>query len=117
MSQSPDGDFFDPEDAYAHQRLARELCHSPLTGIFLIRSPVKRVVDPGILFSHSPLTGIFLIRSKRVVDPGILFNKSQSPDGDFFDPEWRPRYEHRYWAGSHSPLTGIFLIRSVMHER
>ncbi len=36
---------------------------------------------------------------------------SQSPDGDFFDPE-RVHFARRgYWHARHSPLTGIFLIR------
>ncbi len=38
-SQSPDGDFFDPELYATAIGLAYVLCHSPLTGIFLIRRP------------------------------------------------------------------------------
>ena len=36
-SQSPDGDFFDPALIAAVALLALAGCHSPLTGIFLIR--------------------------------------------------------------------------------
>ncbi len=38
--------------------------------------------------------------------------RSQSPDGDFFDPELD--YWENDWSevDRHSPLTGIFLIRS-----
>ncbi len=37
--------------------------------------------------------------------------RSQSPDGDFFDPEVRPPSPPLPAVASHSPLTGIFLIR------
>ncbi len=38
---------------------------------------------------HSPLTGIFLIRSLRSTFQLLVRpTPSQSPDGDFFDPEW-----------------------------
>ncbi len=36
-SQSPDGDFFDPEQNYWKAEGAKYIRHSPLTGIFLIR--------------------------------------------------------------------------------
>ncbi len=38
-SQSPDGDFFDPEDERVSEDRISDSGHSPLTGIFLIRSP------------------------------------------------------------------------------
>ncbi len=63
-------------------------------------------------FGHSPLTGIFLIRSQTWPQLAGGNAKSQSPDGDFFDPE---KLQHRSLlrkATCHSPLTGIFLIRS-----
>ncbi len=61
-SQSPDGDFFDPE-------VADEFPADHRTS------------------SHSPLTGIFLIRRRRPVWGTNAVCESQSPDGDFFDPE------------------------------
>ncbi len=64
MSQSPDGDFFDPEDS-----MDRNCWEVPA--------------------SHSPLTGIFLIRSQTTTLQPWSTTKSQSPDGDFFDPEQR----------------------------
>ena len=62
LSQSPDGDFFDPEYIYGGQF-----------------TPVGA--------GHSPLTGIFLIRSWTDSINGWSRIESQSPDGDFFDPE------------------------------
>ena len=62
--------------------------------------------------SHSPLTGIFLIRSSQWQADPDLGALSQSPDGDFFDPERRGNHRDFGAASSHSPLTGIFLIRS-----
>ncbi len=61
-SQSPDGDFFDPENGLGTTVLMVAVCHSPLTGIFLIRSCDSRPLPMGS-------------------------TESQSPDGDFFDPE------------------------------
>ncbi len=61
-SQSPDGDFFDPETA----------------------GTVEYTIPAG---SHSPLTGIFLIRRECAMVEDSLSALSQSPDGDFFDPE------------------------------
>ncbi len=37
-SQSPDGDFFDPEEPIIAGATPQTVSHSPLTGIFLIRS-------------------------------------------------------------------------------
>jgi hypothetical protein len=37
--------------------------------------------------SHSPLTGIFLIRTSKPHKLELSGLKSQSPDGDFFDPD------------------------------
>ena len=63
LSQSPDGDFFDPEIHRGYDHRGRRLCHSPLTGIFLIRSQSRAGIQSSICAGHSPLTGIFLIRS------------------------------------------------------
>ncbi len=38
VSQSPDGDFFDPEPALVEPTQNAPAGHSPLTGIFLIRT-------------------------------------------------------------------------------
>ncbi len=65
-SQSPDGDFFDPESLQPQCLPLSSVCHSPLTGIFLIRSNLQRY---------------------SITVPG----ESQSPDGDFFDPEQQVR--------------------------
>ncbi len=66
-SQSPDGDFFDPENEADRRNSMAYARHSPLTGIFLIR----RLRSPATLLrshlSHSPLTGIFLIRSYKAL--------------------------------------------------
>ncbi len=40
-----------------------------------------------VVIRHSPLTGIFLIRRVLTVVPTSTRTPSQSPDGDFFDPE------------------------------
>ncbi len=60
--------------------------HSPLTGIFLIRSALRRFSEVPTL-GHSPLTGIFLIRRRELWKTTHSRGSSQSPDGDFFDPE------------------------------
>ena len=90
-SQSPDGDFFDPEVPTSMR----------------LRVHIK---------SHSPLTGIFLIRSSQWQADPDLGALSQSPDGDFFDPERRDECEVTVPAMSHSPLTGIFLIRRTVNN-
>ncbi len=138
-SQSPDGDFFDPEEVHDLGNLISTSCHSPLTGIFLIRSPAEDTVQDYGEMSHSPLTGIFLIRSSFQREShgrlwgghspltGIFLIRrnathcnrqlrrrnclSQSPDGDFFDPEELSFTGTDGEVHSHSPLTGIFLIR------
>ena len=87
-------------------------CHSPLTGIFLIRRSSTPTATASSTPSHSPLTGIFLIRrAKRNAHDDGNPDKSQSPDGDFFDPAFtvEERPDGTWWC--HSPLTGIFLIR------
>ncbi len=61
-SQSPDGDFFDPEANGTVTANFAMTGHSPLTGIFLIRREDYGFFNE-IEFGHSPLTGIFLIRS------------------------------------------------------
>ncbi len=86
-SQSPDGDFFDPEQELVEAPEVFAPGHSPLTGIFLIRSSRTTISNKWSDRGHSPLTGIFLIR--------------------------RTAHEVNIQeAKSHSPLTGIFLIRS-----
>ncbi len=111
LSQSPDGDFFDPENYSGFGHTNMGFCHSPLTGIFLIRScrgldasptccssqsPDGDFFDPEVtavvcrrlvVLSHSPLTGIFLIRRNPETNDWLTGIASQSPDGDFFDPE------------------------------
>ncbi len=61
---------------------------------------------------HSPLTGIFLIRRRKVTVGVNTLQQSQSPDGDFFDPEGERDAARSERDAGHSPLTGIFLIRS-----
>ncbi len=41
----------------------------------------------------------------------VRLNESQSPDGDFFDPEGYGIVSDGNLDEGHSPLTGIFLIR------
>ncbi len=88
-SQSPDGDFFDPESESSQLSLQHAIGHSPLTGIFLIRRPQFDKCAGGEGWSQSPdgdffdpegATGYLIIRGAE----------SQSPDGDFFDPESQP---------------------------
>ena len=110
-SQSPDGDFFDPEVRPEPPRCGITSSHSPLTGIFLIRSYARLVHCGSCDRSQSPdgdffdpEEGAFLCHSTGV--------KSQSPDGDFFDPETGGATTlYEAVSRSHSPLTGIFLIR------
>ncbi len=111
-SQSPDGDFFDPEKLLGIAPNGFFVSHSPLTGIFLIRRPFVQSSDTAKIVGHSPLTGIFLIRSARTDTAFGLLTPSQSPDGDFFDPEVPPPIPATETPTGHSPLTGIFLIRS-----
>ncbi len=87
MSQSPDGDFFDPEDVRIVNFSSMASSHSPLTGIFLIRSFAIQADRKSRCGCHSPLTGIFLIRSTLPTGYKAVGTGSQSPDGDFFDPE------------------------------
>ena len=47
MSQSPDGDFFDPESMPVFGQAPSIFCHSPLTGIFLIRRTAERTRQRG----------------------------------------------------------------------
>ena len=61
-SQSPDGDFFDPEG---------QDCPSTLEDGSQSQSPDGDFFDPEMI-------------TDRLLPQGI---KSQSPDGDFFDPE------------------------------
>ncbi len=86
-SQSPDGDFFDPEAWLQPHIQVCNRSHSPLTGIFLIRRPYLTQHMYLVIARHSPLTGIFLIRSNCAWDFLNADEESQSPDGDFFDPE------------------------------
>ncbi len=111
QSQSPDGDFFDPEYCPSCVVGPADIRHSPLTGIFLIRSTWWGIAKVWVTVSHSPLTGIFLIRSGLWYLVGRWGAGSQSPDGDFFDPEKAKESSQGVCSICHSPLTGIFLIR------
>ncbi len=86
LSQSPDGDFFDPEkeDELVQSQMAPR--HSPLTGIFLIRSPCPAAPRPNGYVSQSP-DGDFFDPEKDTEAGRGCERGSQSPDGDFFDPE------------------------------
>ncbi len=87
------------------------MCHSPLTGIFLIRSFITGKFLELAIESQSPDGDFFDPERVEAELAAMRAAKSQSPDGDFFDPE--PPFgdpESRALSG-HSPLTGIFLIR------
>ncbi len=112
------------------------MCHSPLTGIFLIRSnspvainrwgsqsqspdgdffdpehltPLLHYLDGG--GSQSPDGDFFDPETHYQGDGMQAIDASQSPDGDFFDPEKPYSKEKLMKTFRHSPLTGIFLIR------
>ncbi len=71
--------------------------HSPLTGIFLIRRcPESRgLLDIGV--SQSP-DGDFFDPENPTTGQVTGPDESQSPDGDFFDPEPRIPRATRYWC-------------------
>ncbi len=61
-SQSPDGDFLCPDDNATTSRHTTEIGHSPLTGIFCVRTS-RNGNEVWLEVSHSPLTGIFCVRT------------------------------------------------------
>ena len=89
-----------------------EVCHSPLTGIFLIRSHSKDPIIEIPTKSQSPDGDFFDPEASEKCFNSVVRVVSQSPDGDFFDPELPNNDSYRGYPASHSPLTGIFLIRS-----
>ncbi len=63
------------------------------------------------VWSQSP-DGDFFDPESRFISPLAGEWQSQSPDGDFFDPECGMLLILKPLSSCHSPLTGIFLIRS-----
>ncbi len=87
LSQSPDGDFFDPDKWIVSESFWRRYSSQSPDGDFFDpdRTVESSVASPNR--SHSPLTGIFLIRRSKNFLVTAYYTESQSPDGDFFDPE------------------------------
>ncbi len=70
---------------------------------------MRVVKGRGAVLCHSPLTGIFLIRRRLQCKQPHADTESQSPDGDFFDPERASRGTYG-WFGrwSQSPDGDFF---------